>query len=371
MAGATAPVRQKRSSNAAGLDYFCPCLTADQVALQAEDISGYRDQLLTSLGNAKSEKKDMLRKAINGICDAYLNLSNAYMYKLGQEMSVEANSKLSTPSYANAVKHKAPITANKIALDRGKPIPISTGTRVVIGPSDNAKAEFTSARDTKEKFLKSVNPVKLRLHTKRINFTGNNSIVLETDKIDVDKLRNCPELKDAGLEIKPETKLNPRIIVHGIPVEYTKEDIAESILELNLPDFTQDDVKIVSLYPPKQKTHRSCIVEVTSECRKALERLPSIYIKWQSCKFADHISVLQCFKCLKFGHKAATCTNKANCSSCAGSHASENCTSEDTICCYNCLNAKMSVMNHSAYDKSKCPLLRKRIERKAGSINYG
>lgn len=362
-------------------------LTAEQVRQQTDDIRSHRDKLFECLGNSKSDAKDRLREALNYICNAYLQLSTAYMYKLGLEDAYEkVMSSINTActsavescasnntTYANIAARaaiKRSIYPDKIALDRGKPIPISAGTRIIIGPSEDAKEEFTSASDTKERFLKSVDPVKLRLKTRRINFAANNSIVLETDSGDVDTLRNCPDLSNAGLEIKPEVKLNPRIIVHGIPVEYTKEEIAESIIELNLPDFKQEDIKVISMYPQREKKHRSCIVEVTPECRKALEKSQSIYIKWLSCRFADHISVLQCFKCLKFGHRATDCKNTAKCSTCAGDHKFEDCDSRETTCCVNCQVAKMQNVNHSAFGKSKCPLLRRKIERKAGRINY-
>ncbi|OXU30964.1 hypothetical protein TSAR_001310, partial [Trichomalopsis sarcophagae] len=123
----------KRLSVDAVLDDFSDPtqFTIDQLRLQFETINGYGDQLLTQPGNAKSEKKDLLRKAINDICNAYSTLSNAYMYKLGRKVRLN---------------QKPAITANRVTLDRGKPIPISGCTRVMVGPKSEASDKFASAR---------------------------------------------------------------------------------------------------------------------------------------------------------------------------------------------------------------------------------
>lgn len=380
MAGAT----NKRSREEAELDIGSPTLltTAEDVMSHSSKVGFLRDQLLVSLGNAKGEAKETLRTTINGFFDAYLVLSNSFLFRLGQDNALESvkqsldavQSRAPTDSYANIAAHsvtKRSIFPDRIALDRGKPFPISSGTRIIIGPKEEAKTNFSSAKDTRDKFFRSVDPVKLQLKTKHVNFSTNNSIVLEADNANAETLRGCPELAEAGLEIKPDIKMNPRIIIHGIPVEYTSEEIMESLLQLNLPTFNRDDVKIVSLYPARQKKHRSCIVEIKPECRKVLEKNNSVYIKWLSCSFADHISVLQCFKCLQFGHKASECRNPARCSHCAGEHTSESCQSKEINRCHNCVLAKCQDFKHSAFDKSKCSLLRKRIERKARNISYG
>ena len=258
-----------------------------------------------------------------------------------------------------------------MTLDRGKPIPISTATRVVIGPLDTVIENFSSAKDTKEALLKSLDPVQLGIKTKRINLTANNSVVLIADDINVEALRTNAALSAAGLEVKPDEKLNPRIIVHDIPVEYEAAEIIRSILDLNLTSFSTEDVKMVFMYPARDKKHRSCIIEIKPECRKMLENTLRLQISWHSCQFADHISILQCYKCLQFGHKAVDCKGSFRCGHCAAEHDTATCTNKKNLCCFNCRSAKAQLTSHSAFDKSKCTLLRNKIERKTHRIDYG
>ena len=129
--------------------------------------------------------------------------------------------------------------------------------------------------------MESVDPIQLGLKIKRINLISNNSIALEADNIDIDILHNSTSLLAVGLEVKPENKLHPRIIIHDVPVEYDEEVILRSVIELNLPDFTLDDIKMIYMYPARdKKKHRSCVIEIKPEFRKALESAKRLYISW-------------------------------------------------------------------------------------------
>lgn len=153
-------------------------------------------------------------------------------------------------------------------------------------------------------------------------------------------------------------------------MEYTEDEILQSFVELNLPEHTLDDAKIVTLYPERDKKYRSCIIEINPSCGKVLQGLTKIHIKWLSCRFADHISVLQYYKCFKFGHKAGECTNTVHCGHCADEHESMKCPPASVVRCFNCVSTKFVNVLHEAFDKTKCPLLRSRLERKSTRIDY-
>ena len=212
-------------------------------------VSTYRNALLYTLSNeGQSDRKDKLRAAINGMSDAYRPISNAYLSKLAEESVAtayqdtlasaceEIKSTASTLADAisaltnatSALSNVASLTSNvappnlsyakvaslfsrkyaihpeQVSLDHCKPIAISLSMRVVICPSDAVKNQFTLAKDTKEKILALLGPVQLKLKTKRLYYTANNSIVLETDNIN-DELREA--LTNAGLEVRTEEKL--------------------------------------------------------------------------------------------------------------------------------------------------------------------
>ena len=196
-------------------------------------------------------------------------------------------------------------------------------------------------------------------------------VVVEGDYLSAESFNACPEFAAAGLEVKPNAMLDPRLIVHGVPVELTKEEIVECIKEQNLPEDSTEVIKMTYLYPAKEKKARSCIVEVSPETRTRLLARRRINVRWSVCRVEDYVSVTQCFRCAGFGHIASACKSNARCSHCAGEHIADDCTKKDPLKCVNCSEAAIGDCSHSARDKGKCSILRKKLEHKVASINYG
>lgn len=92
------------------------------------------------------------------------------------------------------------------------------------------------------------------------------------------------------------------------------------------------------------------------------------------CRFADYVKVLQCYRCLSFGHFAKDCKRGSFCGHCAGIHATRDCMNRDLEAkCHNCSQgtAASANLSHSALDPNKCPILRRKIMEKTHNINYG
>lgn len=113
------------------------------------------------------------------------------------------------------------------------------------------------------------------------------------------------------------------------------------------------------------------MIETKPEHRLFLLRRERVNISWVSCRIDDHVSVLQCFNCSGFGHVSKECKSAICCGRCAGNHLAKDCNAGDKLRCVNCVAAKNSTVDHAAYNKAKCPILRKKIERKILSVNYG
>ena len=167
------------------------------------------------------------------------------------------------------------------------------------------------------------------------------------------------------------TKQNPRIIVHDIPIEYSSDEIVMSLVKQNFPDLTSDSFRVVYMYPLREeKKFRSCIIEMSPSCRSTLCKAQRVFIGLSHCRCEDHVSILQCFKCQKFGHVVKDCANKTQCGHCANEHFSRDCVTKRTLCCANCKGNNSSETNHSAFDKIKCPVLRLKIKQRTAFINY-
>ena len=154
----------------------------------------------------------------------------------------------------------------------------------------------------------------------------------------------------------------------------TAGEVEKEIIALNLKSCNESDVKVIYMFPNKNNRRTtSCVIEVSSGIRNLLLKEKHIFIKYSACSFSDHIRVLQCFKCLAFGHMAKDCKSSAMCGHCAGGHELRNCDKRaEAPTCGNCKRwLSNDVPSHAAMDSTKCPILRRKLEEKIKYINYG
>lgn len=125
------------------------------------------------------------------------------------------------------------------------------------------------------------------------------------------------------------------------------------------------NLKVVNKFKTKASKPNSInvIVELDPKTRSELEGRDVLYVGWRTCTFGDHINIIQCFKCWRFGHMAKDCKKEEQiCADCGGKHKS--CKSE-VKSCVNCrfaaevLKIQSVKYDHAAYDR-KC-IVYKRI----------
>ncbi|KMQ81939.1 putative 50 kda protein in type i retrotransposable element r1dm, partial [Lasius niger] len=244
---------------------------------------------------------------------------------------------------------------------------------LVIGPTDKAVGRYTSSQDTKDAVLNAVNPSKVGLRVSRLTKARNNAIRIEACEADLDRLRASPGLKEAGLEVKKNVMLNPRVIIYGVPSVLLSDVIRSQLAEQDVDGEGIDDIRVVYRYPARQaKSYSSCVVEKRPETRSRFISAERVFLGWSACKMADHVKVLQCFKCLSFCHLAANCTKTVHCGHCSEDHETKQCSHRDKPPhCFNCSLAKETYQSHSAFDVNKCNVLKHRITAKIHRINYG
>ena len=133
-------------------------------------------------------------------------------------------------------------------------------------------------------------------------------------------------------------------------------------------------MRVVYRFNPRQnKKTVSCVFEVSPAARKVLLKRGKVYLRYAACPLADHVRVVQCFKCLAFGHFAADCKGLPSCGHCAGAHEMRECKVRDSKPkCANCERhfGPQSDCAHSAMDASKCAILIRRIKDRIAYINY-
>jgi len=160
-------------------------------------------------------------------------------------------------------------------------------------------------------------------------------------------------VSEAGISLFiPGYKLSRKMIVRGIPLDESLEDLKKAIEEEN------QNMIVVRIFRLKRKD-RALNKWVDSEtiCIQALgEALPEEIIIYKTInEIIPYIpSVRICYNCGYFGHLSKFCEREPKCLSCGGSrHESTDCTVEKK-----CINCKGG---HTTTDRS-CPLFKRHAE---------
>lgn len=104
------------------------------------------------------------------------------------------------------------------------------------------------------------------------------------------------------------------------------------------------------------------ILEVSPKLWRRLTKTSRVYIDVQRIKVVDQTPLVQCTKCLAYGHGRKLCMEEAEiCHFCGGPHMRIECPERQTgshQSCKNCQRAKNSNDRHSTFS-DECPVRKK------------
>ncbi|XP_024876853.1 uncharacterized protein LOC112457818 [Temnothorax curvispinosus] len=381
-------------------------LNASKVNALRQSLNRHHDNvsrlLLTSKENL--EKRTQIDSAFRACKEAFIELSAAYLKMIesdSQQVNIaetvrsivgdalsDAHDKLtaslsgnlqpieqrnagasSVPSYAAVVSEQS-----CVRVARGSSIEVPRTTNLIVIPKENFSAKYKTSRETREVLQKTIKPSEYNLKVNRITSAKNNGVRIEALTVNLPKIKSSRELEDAGLRLEQEGKINPRLLIRGVPCTMSREEIKEDLVTLNLKDHDAPELKVVYIFPRKDNRRTTnCVIEVTPGIRTHLLKDRYIFLDYFACEITDYVRVLQCFKCLAFGHFAKDCRFTTICGHCAGGHETRNCTLRSGAPeCGNCKRwLPQAGRQHSALDNKNCPILRRRMSERISSINYG
>lgn len=352
-------------------------------------ISESRDATLkrTEIENALGE----LSKIANNIASAYTLLANRSQTEntnvalINKTLSIFTRSELFKNMVSSLVDdslsgHKTRSFAEAASTGPSKSVqilpqtfvPLEKTTSVVIGPNPVSAANFQSSEQTRKALRSAVNPASANMKVVRMTNSKNNSVRIMAADINIEKLKKNPALSACGLEVKEDVKMNPRLLVRGVPAGLSAVEVRNNLISQNLDDLVNPDIKMIYKYPTNGRDYVSHVIETSPVVRNALLIKDRIFVDWSSCRVVDHVTVLQCYRCLNFGHKSNNCPGPPHCAHCSGDHESKECKiKSDEPKCFNCVLAKCESTSHSAFNGDACEVRKRRIMAKIKHINYG
>lgn len=183
------------------------------------------------------------------------------------------------------------------------------------------------------------------------------------DRPSANILVTSEKMKEKGfLVFIPKFYVTKAGIIKGVYTELSEEDI---IKEIELPLESQSrNVRVLSVKRFNRKVNEEWIPTETVQVTFRAQQLPPhITLHYVRCKVEAFIPrVLQCAKCLRYGHSFKYCKSaKSRCNTCGGDdHETARCTTPPPPKCVHCQGEHKSFVENNK--TNNCPEYKKQVE---------
>ena len=196
----------------------------------------------------------------------------------------------------------------------------------------------------------------------------NNYKIISHDVNSAGKLKKYLERK-CDLEVSEKALYDPCILISGIPRSIGDNEFLKELTFRNgAPD---PGTKIIRRISPSNSSVDKIIVRSSADFRDRILKLNRVFVGAGSYLVDDHVHIIKCFKCQRYGHFAKNCSHETACGICSESHITRECPNRGgTLRCINCVRGKKPSADHTT-NWNKCPYLLNAIISQTESTNYG
>lgn len=300
----------------------------------------------------------------------------------------EAATKASTISHAlqsNQVSSQTKGTYAAVAgANKGKthdpPTPPNP-TSVIIVSAKNA--DTSKRNEILNKFKKAVSFKDTNFAPAEIRTIPGNKLKVVLDN-EEQRAITMEKIKKAANDISAEAikKLKPMVILKGIHLDTSHEELVDIIYNQN-EAVRKAGAKEELVFKFKKSNRNNklynAVFITTPSLFKAIIACQKLNIDYQRTHVEEYSPLLQCYKCMQFGHTRARCTSDCTiCTHCASTeHIYKDCpvkSREDKARCYNCSRKKNNTSESSSSHSATsffCPLVQELADRLRTRIDYG
>lgn len=243
-----------------------------------------------------------------------------------------------------------------------------------------SKAELETGDQVLDRVRKAVNAREEGVKVDRIRKARDHKIILGCQsKQEIEKVKDRLKKSGGDLQVEEIANKNPLIILKYVMDYLTDDEVLGALVKQNknlfkdIPERNMATIKVKYRRRTRNKHVSHMVLTVPPDVWRRLTDAGIAHIDLQRIKVEDHSPLIQCTRCLGYGHSKRFCKDTADmCSHCGGPHLRTEC--EDWIAnipakCRNCTRARVDQNEHNAFSPD-CPMRRKWDELARSSIAY-
>nr|XP_018915290.1 PREDICTED: uncharacterized protein LOC109042819 [Bemisia tabaci] len=188
------------------------------------------------------------------------------------------------------------------------------------------------------------------------------------------RLKEIPVIREGKLTMREVKDKKPMVRINGVDSDIKEEELIEEIRSKNFQGWDKEVFKKAVGKGIKKKTRNekfaTWILEVSGQLRQQILDMGTVFVAYNGCRVWDHIDILRCYKCHKFGHPAKRCGEKEEvCSWCGKTgHRRADCKVAAPTC--PCCSSQKIRADHDVFDHG-CPSLIREMEWIVRRTDYG
>ncbi|KAI5634385.1 hypothetical protein NE865_12881 [Phthorimaea operculella] len=181
------------------------------------------------------------------------------------------------------------------------------------------------------------------------------------DKSELAKI--TAKIQNSGNKFTVEEIRNkdPLVVIRDVLAYNSDEAIAKALKIQNghlLDGLSEAEIRVIPKYRKKARNPHEChqVLQVSPKVWQRLTAAGKVHIDIQRVSVMDQSPVIQCTRCLAYGHGRRYCTEtESTCGHCGELHLAVDCPNRATgepPCCANCNRAGHEQKEHSAFDNN-------------------
>ncbi|KAJ8705880.1 hypothetical protein PYW08_012926 [Mythimna loreyi] len=167
---------------------------------------------------------------------------------------------------------------------------------------------------------------------------------------------------NSGLKVQEPKPQNPMVCIKGVLSSYSDGEIVDLLKAQNkhlLQNVAVDEQTVKMRYRKRARNPHEChpVLELSPKLWQCLTQVQKVHIGIKRCSIEDQSPLVQCTKCLGYGHNKSICkAEKETCGYCSGEHNGRDCPSRaggKQPTCANCKTAKRTGCDlaHTAFSE--------------------